>query len=375
MNFDLNDEQTMLKATVERLLADRYRFEARRRLIGDELGWSRETWSLFAEQGFLAAPFAEADGGLGGGPVETMILAEAFGSHLIAEPYLACVIMGGAALRYSPNAALRPALIAQVAAGKVLLAFADDEPAMRSGAADPKLAARKDGDCWVLEGAKVGVLHGGCADHLVVTARTENGVGIFLVDASSSGISRRAYRTFDGLCAADIRFDKTPASAVLAAAGEGETLAERVRQNAIAYMAAEATGLMSMLLDASVGHLKTRRQFGQTLSSQQALKHRAAEMLVALEQVRSMAIYATMMLDEDDAVERRKAFAAVKSVIGLLGVEVGQAAVQLHGGLGVTDEHRIGWALRRLHMIDLSFADAQSWAGELGRLGGFVAAD
>jgi alkylation response protein AidB-like acyl-CoA dehydrogenase len=372
MNFDLNDEQAMLKEAVERLLADRYGFEDRRRLGREPLGWSRDIWARFADQGLLAAPFAEADGGLGGGPIETLVIAEAFGARLVAEPYLATVVLAGTAIRLSSDAALRAELVPPVAAGERVLAFADDEPGACSGRATLQTRARRDGEAWVLDGVKADVLHGDAADQLVVTAGTDDGPGVFLIDAASPGVSRRGYRTFDGLRAAEITLVGVKTTQVLALGAEAETLIERTRQHAIAFMAAEALGLMAMLLEVTVEHLKTRRQFGELLSSFQALKHRCAEMLVALEQARSMALYAAMMVDEPDAEERRKAFAAVKSVLGTAAVFVGQNAVQLHGGLGVTEEHRAGWGLRRLNMIDMTFGDAETWAGELGRLGGFV---
>jgi alkylation response protein AidB-like acyl-CoA dehydrogenase len=255
----------------------------------------------------------------------------------------------------------------------LLLAFADDEPGALTGGGAVNTLAHQAGDGWTISGVKTDVLHGDCADRLVVTARAEGSLAVFLVDAAASGLSRRSYRTFDGLQAAEVTLDGVRAPELLAIGPAAEHLVERVRQHAIAYMAGEAAGLMDMLLDASVEHLKARRQFGQSLSGFQALKHRCAEMLVALEQARSMAIYAHLMLAEPDPVERGKAFAAVKSVIGAAGVSVGHAAVQLHGGLGVSEEHRVGWALRRLVMIDMTFGDGERWAGELARLGGFVA--
>jgi alkylation response protein AidB-like acyl-CoA dehydrogenase len=357
MNFDLNDEQRMLKDAVERLLADRYGFEARRAVGQTTKGWSDETWGQFAEQGLLAAPFSEDDGGIGGGPIETLVIGEALGAALVAEPYLASVVMGGAALRLG-DPAIRAELAPRVAAGETVLAFAEDGVC----------TAALHGEGWRLTGSKRNVVHGGSADRLVVVADA----GVFVVEADD--VQRRGYRTFDGLRAAEITLQDTPAQA-LALGVDALDLAERVRQHAIAYMAAEATGLMTMLLDTTVEHLKTRKQFGKPLSTFQALQHRAAEMLVEIEQARSMAIYAAMMVDDPDAQERRKAFAAIKSVIGKTGRFVGHNAVQLHGGLGVTEEHRAGWGLRRLMMIDMMFGDSDKQNAELARLGGFTPAE
>jgi alkylation response protein AidB-like acyl-CoA dehydrogenase len=369
MNFELSEEQAMLQEALQRLLADRYSFETRRRLLGEPQGWSRALWADFAELGLLAAPFAEADGGLGGGAVESMVVAERLGASLVAEPYFATVVLAGSALRFSEDAELRAQLVPPLAAGELILAFADDEPAVREGGGETR--ARRDGDGWRLDGVKRNVIHGDSADRLVVTAQTEEGPGVFLVDAAAT--TRRGYRTFDGLRAADVRLEGAPAAGVLALGEASEALVERTRQSAIAFLAAEATGLMDMLLEVTLEHLRTRRQFGRALAEFQALQHRAAEMLVALEQARSMAIYAAMMIDDPDTQERRKACAAVKAVIGTSGRFVGENAVQLHGGLGVSEEHRAGWGLRRLTMIDLWLGDAEEWTAELARLGGFVA--
>ncbi|MEW6596227.1 MAG: acyl-CoA dehydrogenase family protein [Pseudomonadota bacterium] len=374
MDFDLTDEQVLLKNSVERLLADRCPFDARRKLVASDVGWNRETWALLAEQGLLAAPFDEADGGLGGGPVELMILGEAFGRSLLAEPFLASIVLGGVALRACADATLRAELTPPVTAGERLLAFADDEAGARSSEARPNTKAGLDGGVWRLSGTKTDVLHGASADLLAVSAATPNGTALFLVETAAPGVSARGYRTFDGLRAAEIRFDNASAQAVLAGPETALDVLAKVRQAGIAYMAAEAVGLCDMALAASVDHIKTRKQFGQTLASFQALKHRAAEMMVQLEQLRSMAIYAAAMLTEPDPLEREKAFAAVKAVVGAAGVQIGQAAVQMHGGVGVTEEYRVGWALRRLHAIDLMFGDYETAAARLGELGGLVPA-
>lgn len=358
MNFELNDAQAMLKETVERLLAARYDFEARRRLTQEPEGWSRALWAELAEMGLLAAPFAEADGGLGFGPVETMVVAEALGARLVAEPYLPTVVMAAAALNLSDNAALRAELVPQIAAGELIVAVAPE----------PGVTASRSNGAWRLDGHLGSVPFADSADRMVVAADE----GVFLIDLAAEGVSRRGHRTFDGLRAAEVTLSGVEVAENQVLAGSNADLAERIRQHAIAAMAAEAVGLMSMLLDATIEHLKTRKQFGQPLASFQALKHRSAEMAVAIEQARSMAIYAAMMVDDPDAEERRRAFAAVKSVIGTSGRFVGQNAVQLHGGVGVTEEHRAGWGLRRLTMIDMMFGDADSHAAELARLGGFV---
>lgn len=366
MNFDLTDEQTMLRDALTRFLADRYGFEQRRALRLSLDGWSRPIWAWLAEQGYLAAPFSEADGGLGGGAVETMVIAEALGAHLAAEPYFASIVLAGTALRLSPPGQARTDELAGLLSGALTAAFCDDDGATATNAQDGP-------DGWTLTGGKVNVVHGATADRLVVTAGTVQGPVLFLADAASLGITRRRHATFDGLHAAEIGFAGVPAMP-LAIGPQVEAVIERVRQHGIAWLAAEAVGIMRMLLDLTVEHLKTRKQFGETLGSFQALRHRAVDMLVAIEQAESAKIYAVTMVDAPDALERRKAFAGIKAVIGNAGRAVGQAAVQLHGGIGVTDEHRVGWGLRRLTMIDMMLGDSDHHIATLADLGGFVAA-
>jgi alkylation response protein AidB-like acyl-CoA dehydrogenase len=360
MNFDLTEEQAMLKQSLERLLEARYDFEARRRIASEPTGWSRETWRELADLGLLAAPFDETDGGLGFGPFETMLIGETLGSRLVAEPYLPSVVLAAAALKHADNRALISQLAPKIGAGEAIIAvgFSDlVKPTPQGG-----------GGLY----GPVTIPFGDSADWLLIVAWH----GVFLVDAKAEGMSVRGHRTFDGLRSAEVFLHgaRVGPDGVLAVEDAADALAEHLRQHAIAYLAAEAVGLMSMALDATIEHLKTRKQFGQTLGKFQALQHRCAEMAVALEQARSIAIYAAAALSEPDAEERRRAFAAVKSVIGTAGRFVGNNAVQLHGGVGVTEEHRVGWALRRLTMIDMSFGDSDTHNAELARLGGFVGA-
>jgi alkylation response protein AidB-like acyl-CoA dehydrogenase len=365
MDFAYSEEQILLQDAVRRMLAERYPFEARRALVADPLGWSRALWAQLAELGLLAATFAEEHGGLGGGPVEGLIIAEALGAALSAEPYLATIVLGGTALKLGARTRLAAELLQKVVAGELILACAigDDRP-----------RARADGGRWTVDGAVRNVAHGDGADWLVVACDAEAGALVLLLDARAPGVARRPHRTFDGLRAAEIRFDGVTAGpeAVLAEGAAAEALLERMTQHAIAALAAEAIGVMQMLLDLTVEHLKTRTQFGQPLGKFQALQHRAVEMLVALEQARSMAFYAAATLEAPDPLERRKAFAAVKAVVADAGRLVGQGAVQLHGGVGVTEEHRAGWGLKRLTMIEMLFGDAQAQAARLAELGGLV---
>lgn len=359
MNFDFAEEQNLLRDSITRLLKDRYSFEVRRKIAGTELGWDRTLWQTFAEQGLLAIGIGEDHGGYGGG-VEAMIVGEALGAALSAEPYLASIIMGAAALEAGGRHA--QALLPGVVSGATLLACALNE-----------FSAQRVEDGYRLSGAARAVVNGDCADYFILAAQSEEGPIVAVVEANT--VQRRCFRTFDGFRAAEVEAkDLYVADAALIAAGaDGEGLIETLEHRAIAYIAAETSGLIAMLLDATVEHLKTRQQFGQPLSRFQALQHRAVEMLVSLEQVRSMAIYAAASLEEPDAVERRRAFAAVKAVTSNAARFCGQQAVQLHGGVGLTEEHRVGWGLRRLTMIDLAFGDSDANAAKLAALGGFTA--
>ncbi len=382
MDFEFTDEQRLLKDSVERLMADRYGFEARQHVLREPAGWSAALWRNYAELGLLGLPFAERDGGIGGGPVETMIVMEAFGRALALEPFFATVVLGGGLLRRGGSDAMRAALVPRIAAGDLLLAFAHQERQSRYDLADVATSARRDGAGYVLDGEKSLVIHGDCAGKLIVSARLAGerrdraGLALFLVDANAAGVSRRAYPTVDGLRAAEIALAgvRVPVDAAIGEPGNGYPLIAQVADAAIAALAAEAVGAMAAAHEITVDYLKTRKQFGVPIGSFQVLKHRAAEMLMAIEQARSMAIYATMMVDEPEPVERRKAIAAAKVQIGRAGRFVGQQAIQLHGGIGMTMEYKVGHYFKRLTAIDTLFGDADHHLAELARLGGLVAA-
>lgn len=378
MDFDLTDEQRLLKDSVDRLIADQYQFEQRKKYLAQPDGWSREAWQQFAELGLLGLPFAEQFGGFGGGPVETMIVMEAFGRGLVLEPYFATVILGGGLLRHAATQAQQQALIPEVAQGKLKLAFAHVERQSRYDLADVATTARRDGAAWVLDGAKSVVLHGDCADRLLVTARTAGdrrdraGIGLFLVDASASGVTRRGYPTQDGLRAAELTLSGVCVSAgdILGDPGAALPVIEHVADEAIAALCAEAVGTMQVMHETTLEYLKTRQQFGRPIGQFQVLQHRSVDMLVALEQARSMAMFAAVMAAEENATERRRAMAAAKVQIGRSGKHIGQEAIQLHGGIGMTMEYKVGHYFKRMTMIDMLFGDADSHLATLARLGG-----
>jgi len=379
MDFDLNGEQRQLKDSIERLLADSYGDLAQRQAYQKEpKGYSERLWRQYADLGLLAAPFAEAHGGLGQGLTETMIIAEAFGGALSIDPYLATVVLAGSALRHAGSDALLAELVPAIAEGRLTLALAHQEKQARYDLADTATTARADGKGgYTLEGEKYVVLHGDSADKLIVAARISGsraergGIGLFLVDAAANGVTRRGYATQDGMRAADVTLSavRVGPDAVLAGPDKGLAVLERAVDEAIAALAAEAVGAMAALHELTVDYLKTRKQFGVPIGSFQVLQHKSVDMFVALEQARSMALYATMMAGEPDPSERRKAVSTAKVQIGRSARLIGETAIQLHGGIGMTMEYKAGHYFKRLTMIDMAYGDADHHLRLLARAG------
>ncbi len=377
MDFDLSEEQRLLKDSVDRLLADRYDFEARRKHMAGDKGWSADIWAKFAELGILALPFSEEDGGFGGGATETMLVMESFGRSLVVEPYLATVVLGGGLLNAAASAEQRADILPGVIEGETTLAFAHAERQARYDLADIETKAAKDGDGWTLTGAKSLVLHGDSATKLIVSARTaggrtdEKGVGLFLVDAGAKGVEIRGYDTQDGMRAAEVTLSGAKGEAL----GDPEGAMPAIRQvvdEAIAALCAEAVGAMEKSNELTVEYLKTRKQFGVHIGAFQALQHRGAEMFVALEQARSMAMFAAVMSRDSDAAERSRAVSGAKVQIGRSARFIGQSAVQMHGGVGMTMELAIGHYFKRMTMIDKMFGDADHHLGKVGAAGGMA---
>ena len=377
MDFDVNDDQRLLRDSVDRLIADRYGFEQRQRYAREADGWSRANWAQFADLGLLGMPFDEAHGGFGGGPVETMLVMESFGRGLVLEPYLAAVVLGGGLVRRAGSEAQKSDLLPRLAAGELLLAFAQQERASRYDLADVATSARERDGGWLLDGEKFLVLHGDVADTLVVSARVSGGraeragIGLFLVDAAAPGVARHGYATQDGLRAADIAFVSAPATPLGDPAG-GLAAAERVADEAIAALCAEAVGLMAAMHLITVDYLKVRKQFGRAIGEFQVLQHRSVDMFVALEQARSMAMYAAMMSAEDEPQARARAVSAAKVQIGRSGRLIGQEATQLHGGIAMTMEYKIGHYFKRMTMIERMFGDAEHHLSRVAALGGVL---
>lgn len=377
MDFDLSDEQRLLKESVDRLILDQYQFQQRKQYMAEPVGFSPTMWQRFADQGLLGLPFPENLGGFGGGSVEMMIVAEAFGRGLVVEPYFATVILAGGLLRRAADPGLLASLVPQITAGTLKLAFGHVERHSRYDLANVTTAARKDQSEYILNGAKSVVLHGDAADKILITARISgaqmdrDGIGLFLVDADTPGLSRRGYPTQDGMRAAEIVLSGARATAL---SDNALPVIEHAIDEAIAALCSEAVGTMQSMHDLTLEYLKTRKQFGRPIGSFQVLQHRSVDMLVALEQARSMAMFAAVMAAEENPLERRRAIAAAKVQIGRSGRLVGQEAIQLHGGIGMTTEYSVGHYFKRMTMIDQLYGDADHHLASLARLGGLFGA-
>jgi pimeloyl-CoA dehydrogenase small subunit len=365
MDFEFTDEQRLLRDSVDRLLADHYGFIQRRGYLAEPEGWSTVLWSRYAEQGLLGLPFAEEYCGFGGGPIDIMLVMEAFGRVLALEPYLATVVLSGTALRLAGSEAQKSAILPQVAEGQITLAFAHGERQARYDLSDVLTTAKPTAHGWVLDGAKSVVLHGDGANRLIVSARTAGerddpeGIGLFLVDTKANGVARRSYPMRDGTRAAEISLSGVEVARgdALGEPGSAMPVVERVAEAGIAATSAEAVGAMEVMHALTLEYLRTRRQFGKPIGQNQVLQHRSAEMLIALEQGRSMAMLAAMTVDEPDPAERARNIAMAKVGVGQASRFVAQNAIQLHGGIGMTEEYAVGHYFRRCMVIEHMFGD------------------
>ncbi|MBS0469606.1 MAG: acyl-CoA dehydrogenase family protein [Proteobacteria bacterium] len=359
MDFSYTEEQTLLRNSVSKYLADNYKFEQWRKFTRSDLGRDAAHWKQFAELGLLAAPIAEEHGGLGGGAVESLIIMEEFGKALVVEPYVPTVVVGGGFFKHGGTDAQKSEWLGKIAAGETMLAFAFAEPKGRYNLADLSTTAKKSGSGYVINGQKAVVIGAPWADHFIVTARTaggqrdEKGVSVFLVAKNAKGVSVRDYPTVDSLRASEVTFENAEGT-LIGTADNGLPLIEQVVDEAIAASCAEATGCMKVLVDTTVEYSKTRKQFGVPIGKFQALQHRMVDMFVHYEQGVSITLMVTLKLAEE-AAERAKAASAAKVTIGKGGRFVGQQAVQIHGGIGMTDELNVGHYFKRLTMLDTLF--------------------
>ncbi|MBL6937287.1 MAG: acyl-CoA dehydrogenase family protein [Alphaproteobacteria bacterium] len=364
MDFSYTEEQTLLRNSVAKYLADNYKFETWRKFTRSEAGRDPNHWKQFAELGLLAAALPEEHGGLGGGVVESSVIMEEFGRALVVEPYLPTVVIGGGFLKHGGSDALKEEWLAKIGAGESILAFAFAEPKGRYNLADLTTTAKKQGGSYILNGQKAVVIGAPWADHLIVTARTsggqrdKNGISVFIVDKKAKGVATRDYPTVDSLRASEVTFEnvEVPAANLIGTADNGLPLIEQVVDEAIAAVCAEATGAMKVLVDTTVEYSKTRKQFGVPIGKFQVLQHRMVDMFVQYEQSVSITLMVTLKLAEE-AAERAKAASAAKVTIGKAGRFVGQQAVQIHGGIGMTDELNVGHYFKRLTLIDTLFGN------------------
>ena len=353
MDFSFSEEQTLLRNSLSRYLADKYAYEDWRKFTRTVDGRDRAHWRQFAEMGLFAAPLPEANGGLGGGAIESMVVMEEFGRALVVEPFVSTVVVGGGLLARTAGA-LAEEWLPKIASGETMMAFAFAEAQSRFNLADLTTKATKQGENYILLGQKSVVLAAPWADQFIVTARTggaqreAQGVSVFLVDKNAKGVSSRDYAVMSGMRAADVIFDAVPAR-LIGEEGAALPLLEAAVDRAIAAHLAEATGAIAVLMSATVEYAKTRKQFGQPIGKFQALQHRMVDMYIAQEQARSASLMASLKLDGPDSA---RAVSAAKAAMGKYARAVAEGAVQVHGGIGMTDELNVGHYFKRLVLLE-----------------------
>jgi len=368
VDFSYTDVQQMLQDSVQKFVQKSYDFDTRNTILNSEKGFSDENWQLFAELGWLAVPFSEEDGGLGGSAVDLMVIMEEFGKANLIEPYTAAAVLSGSLVAELATGEAKTMLVESIIGGELLLASAFAEPGSRfnPGSVATSAAATADGDDVILNGTKVAVENGPNANKLLVSARESGdvrdaqGISVFVVDASTPGISMRSYQTVDGKMASEVTLTdvKVPASNRLGEAGAALPAIEVATNRAIVAVSAEAVGALEVLLQKTVEYSKTRKQFGTPIGTFQALQHRMADMFIQCQLARSIVIMAAMILDGDDSAEEKaRAVAAAKSRIGKAIKDVGQEAIQIHGGIAMTEELDVGHLFKRVTALDLAFGD------------------
>ncbi|MBR0701984.1 acyl-CoA dehydrogenase family protein [Bradyrhizobium diazoefficiens] len=361
MDIQFTEEQELLRSSVQRLLRDQYDFEARRKIVASEEGFSRKQWAAFAELGLLAAPFSESAGGLGGGPLSTMIVMHEFGRHLVVEPFVETVVLAGGLIEHAGSQEQQQSFIPDIIDGSKIWTLAWTEKASRFDLAHVTTRARREGSDYVLTGAKTAVIAAPWADYLIVSARTSgddrerSGVSLFVVDRRATGVDLQSFKTIDGRRAAEVSL-RDVRGQLLGVEGEGVAALEACRDRAIGALCAEAVGAIGELNSATLEYSKMRKQFGTTIGSFQVLQHRMVDMFIAHQEALSLMQHLSLSLSDGDAGLSRLASGA-KSKIGYAGKFVADQAVQLHGGMGMTDELNVGHYFKRLSSINIQFGD------------------
>jgi alkylation response protein AidB-like acyl-CoA dehydrogenase len=371
MDFSYSQEQIALQDTLQRFIGRDYSFDRRRELARSELGFSAEAWTQYAHLGLLSLPFQEQFGGLGGNAIDSMLVMELIGRGLLLEPFLSTLVLCGGLIQDSASEPMKRTLLPKIGAGEIKLALAGYEGSGRYDLSQVACAAARSGGGWRLSGQKTVVLDAPSADYFLVSARSAgnadeaHGISVFLVERASPGLTLFPYPTQSGGRAADLRLDGVAlgADALVGSAGEGLAIIERAVDKGIAALCAEAVGIMAALNEATLSYLKTRKQFGVPIGKFQALQHRMADMLIATEQARSMAVIAAVHADSENPAERRRAVSGAKAYIGQAARLVGQQAVQLHGAMGVVDDLIVSHYFKRLTMIDLSLGNVDFHLG------------
>ena len=365
MDLSLSVEHGILRDSVERFVRESYPFNERCNFVDENKGFLQENWQKFSKLGWLGLNLPEEFGGNGGSAVDTMVVAEALGPGLILEPFLETVVIGSKLIQVGYNEKQKSEFLSNLVRGRLILTFAFAEPQSRYSLSDVQLSAKPNGDQFVLNGKKAVVRHASSADKIIVSARTagdrrdKHGITLFLVERNSPGLSRRDYRLQDDIPASELIFDNVclRRTAMIGDLDCALPMVELVVDHGIAMVCAEAVGIMSALYTATLQYVKTREQFGQPIGKFQVIKHRMVDMLMACEEARSMAYMATLKLDESDLNVRKRAASAAKVSIGKAARFVGQQSIQLHGGMGMTDELDVGHYFKRLTMIDILFGD------------------
>ena len=361
MDIQYTEEQELLRSSVQRLLRDQYDFDARRKIVASEEGFSRKRWEAFAELGLLAAPFSEEVGGLGGGSLSTMIIMQEFGRHLVVEPFVETIVVAGSLIEQTGSEKQKRAFLPDIIAGKKIWALAWTEKASRFDLAKVTTTAHREGKDYVLNGEKSAVIAAPWADYLIVSARASGqrhdrgGVSLFVVDRRAANLHLQSFKTIDGRRAAQISLGGVRGQ-LLGKEGEGVAALEACRDHAIGALCAEAVGAMGELNSVTLEYSKTRKQFGTTIGSFQVLQHRMVDMFIAHQEALSLMQHLNLSLSADDAGLSRLASGA-KSKIGYAGRFIADQAVQLHGGMGMTDELNVGHFFKRISSINIQFGD------------------